>query len=386
MRTIKRGTSLFTTSTPGEYFLGTPTRAIRIYTSEQKVIAEYLARGVSEELISQHTGISPIAIHNLITELAHQSLLDTSQGAITLSARFISKVEGRADKNSKPEKDGAFIQLQNRLAPELNQSTWSHGTTDGGVALVSERQNYLIEISGGNRVATLLYSLLLTSGFTQVRFSVAARGRNAAINDLDIGVDGIDPSHYGFSFINNREEHRRHYSLFPLDKSANYLDEASTPDVVIHCGDIDPEKLALWMSYSQPFLNIPHPHGGRAEIGPFVIPGKTPCLRCAELAERDQSGVLSHIPLRIDEIYEYPQIAAHAVAAIAAAQIVSYCDALTRSAITESAITESALSRSDVREVDAPEIFGKITLIDYQNLAQPQVVAIARHPLCGCAF
>jgi hypothetical protein len=78
MRTIKRGTSLFSTTTPGEYFLGTTTRAIRIYTSEQKVIAEHLAHGVSEEAIPALIGVSPIAVHNLITELAHQSLLDTS--------------------------------------------------------------------------------------------------------------------------------------------------------------------------------------------------------------------------------------------------------------------------------------------------------------------
>jgi hypothetical protein len=380
MRTLKRGTSLFSTTTPGEYFLGTSTRAIRIYTSEQKIIAEHLAQGVSEEAISELSGVSPIAVHNLITELAHQSLVDTSQGSITLSARFISKLDGRADKNSKPERDGAFIQLQNRIAPELNYCTWSHGATDGGVAILSGRQNYLVEISGGNRVATLLYSLLLTSGFTQIRFTATARGRNSSIGDLDIGVDGINASDFGFSFTKNRENLRRDYTLFPLDKSANYADEASTPDLVIHCGDIDPEKLALWMSYSQPFLHIPHPQGGRAEIGPIVIPGKTPCLRCAELAERDQSGVIASRSLRADEVYEYPQIAAHAVAAMAASQIVTYCDALTFRHSKSPTQNELRLDLTD------QELFGKITVIDYHSLAQPQVVAIARHPLCGCAF
>ena len=377
---LKRGTSLFSTTTPGEYFLGTSTRAIRIYTSEQKLIAEQLAQGVSEDAVVQLTGVSPIALHNLLTELAHQSLLDTSKGSITLSNRFISKVEGRADKNSKPERDAAFIQLQTRIAPELNYCTWSRGATDGGVAILSERQNFLIEISGGNRVATLLYSLLLTSGFTQVRFTATARGRNSAIGDLDIGVDGLSSSHFGFPFTKNREDLRRDYSLFPLDKSANYLDEASTPDLAIHCGDIDPEKLALWMSYSQPFLHIPHPHGGSAEIGPLVIPGKTPCLRCAELAERDQSGVISRRSLGSDEVSEYPQIAAHAVAAIAASQVVAYCDALTMNRGKPPIVERNRL------EVSHHDLFGKITLINYQTLAQPQVVAIARHPLCGCAF
>jgi hypothetical protein len=369
MRTLKRGLSLFTTTTPGEYFLGTASRAIRIYTCEQKVIAEHLARGVDENDISQLTGVSPIAVHNLMTELAHESLIDISQGVITVSERFVSKLDNRAMKNSKPNQDGAYIQLHNRIAPELEQSTWIDGVTDGGISVLSARQNYLLEISGSNRVATLLYTLLLTSGFTQVRY--AARGRNSVIADLDLGVDGITSSDFGFSFIKNREDLRRDYSLFPLDKSANYLDEASTPDLAIACGDIDPEKLSLWMSYGQTFMHIPHPHGGSAEIGPIVIPGKTPCLRCAELAERDQSGVLSHRTLTACEKLEYPQIAAHAVAALAASQIATYCD---------------AISLSEGEGLKGAKACGKITIIDYQALAQPQVVAITRHPLCGCAF
>ena len=369
MRTLKRGTSLFETTTPGEFFLGTSARAIRIYTAEQKIIAEHLAQGASEDDIPRIAGVSSIAIHNLMTELAHQSLLDTKQGSITISDRFISKIDGRASKNSKPQRDGAYIQLQNRIAPELEQTTWRTDVTDGGVALLGARQNFLIEISGNNRVATLLYSLLLASGFTQSRFAPGAR--TAQIGDLDIAVDGITSAQYGFAFIKNREDVRRDYSLFPLDKSANYLDEASTPDLVIVCGDIDPEKLALWMSYGQTFIHIPHPEGGRARIGQIVIPGKTPCLRCAELVERDQSGVISQRVLSTEVTQEYPHIAAHAVAALAASSVVSYCDAAT-------------LSEGEVLK-DA-ELFGKITIVDYQRVAQPQVVAITRHPLCGCAF
>ena len=371
MRRLKRGTSLFHTTTHGEYFLGTPSRAVRIYTPEQRAIAEHLSQGIDEDELAGLDGISPIAIHNLITELSHQSLIDTSQGAISLTNRFISKLDGRATKNSKPARDGAYLQLQNRLAPELEQSTWLPGVVDGGVCVLSARQNFLVEISGSNRVATLLYSLLLTSGVTQVRFTPNARGRNATIGDLDIGVDGITSTDFGFAFNNNREQLRREYSLFPLDKSAHYLDEASTPDLAIACGEIDPEKLALWMSYGQPFIHLPSPQGGRAEIGPLVIPGKTPCLRCAELAERDQSGVTSALPLNGLDAVEYPQIAAHAVAALAASTVIAFIDAET-------------ISQSP--EVIRADLCGKYVVMDYQSLAQPQVVAIARHPLCGCAF
>lgn len=360
MRTIKRGASLFETNTPGEYFLGTRERAIRIYTGEQRIIAEHLARGVSEDEIATVTGVSPIAIHNLMTELAQQSLLDTSQGTFTLSQRFISKVDARAKKNSRPMQDAAYIQLQNRVAPELEQTTWIPGVSDGGVAVLNKRQEFLVEISGGNRVATLLYPLLLASGVTQVRYSVTARGSRPLIGDLDIAVDGISASEFGMPFLKRQEELRRDYTLFPLDKSANYGDEASTPELAVHCGDIDPEKLSSWMCSGQPFIHIPHPRAGRADIGPIVIPGKTPCLRCAQLSEQDQSGVITSRKLNDNGLDEYPIVAAHSVAALAAAAILAFCD--------------------------GHGTFGTITAVDYQSLAQPQVVAITRHPLCGCAF
>jgi hypothetical protein len=363
MRTLKRGTSLYATTTPGEYFLGTHSRAIRIYTSEQKIIAEHLMRGSNEIEIAAVSGVSTIAIHNVMTELAHQSLLDTSQGSIILSDRFISKVDKRASKNCKPDRDGAYIQLQNRIAPELEQSRWIDGVKDGGVEVLSARQNILVEISGNSRVATLLYSLLLNSGVTQVRFTPHGRVKAPAIGDLDIGVDGITSAVYGFSFVENRESKRRDYSLFPLDKSANYLDEASTPELVVACGDIDPENLSRWMSVGQPFLYIPQPHGGQAAVGPLVIPGKTPCIRCAELSARDQSGIVFTSPLIGSDSNDYPHVAAHAVAAIAASQILSFIDS----------------SRYG-------DVCGKVITCDYQSLAQPQVVAISRHPLCGCAF
>ena len=106
-----------------------------------------------------------------------------------------------------------------------------------------------------------------------------------------------------------------------------------------------------------------------------MIPGKTPCLRCAQLSEREQSGVTSQRTLCEESSVEYPQIAAHAIAAMAASQIVALCDERTVKG-SESA-NFSQLS---------PEHFGKITVVDYQALAEPQVVAITRHPLCGCAF
>ena len=234
--------------------------------------------------------------------------------------------------------------------------------------VLSARQSYLIEISGSNRVATLLYSLLLASGATQTRYC-AKSVAHARISDLDIALAGISPKDIGAPLIKERETHRQDLSLFPLDKEFSYLDELSTPDLAIHCGDLDPEKYAHWMASGQPFLHIPSPIADVAEIGPLVIPGKTPCIRCAHLSRQSHNGAASvpTLPTSLATTSDgYPVIAAHYVAAIAASLALSFCDCLTRN--EECAVT------------------GKVTICDYQSLSTPQEVVIARHPHCGCSF
>ena len=366
MRRLKRGVALYATENPHQYLVGTDKRVIRIYSPEEKSFLTLLAHGASENEIENFIReLSPqqqVAITELSAALDQSQMCEIRQGALALSKRFISNSAGRATKNSRPERDAAFVQLQNRIAAELAQTTWVDGSEDGGIESLSARQDLLIEISGSNRVATILYSLLIASGATQTRFTNSSRGSAVLVGDLDIAVGSFTSSHIGFAFEKQCEILRRELSLFPLDKESDYLDEFSTPDLRVHCGEIDPEKLSLWMSSGQPFFHIPSPQADLAQIGPCVIPGKSPCLRCVELVRRDQSGLTHHIPIREELSNEYPLIAAYAVASIAASQILHYC------------------------ENKSSETTGKVISLDYQAPSQPHVVTVARHPLCGCAF
>ena len=366
MRRLKRGVAIYATENPHHFIVGSKKRAIRIDTAEEKALLSSLAAGMSaDEIGAQMSCLTPVQ-QQKCAELLHKieanQLCEVREGKLALSQRFISPHLGRAQKNSRPERDAAFIQLQNRVAPELAQTDWVDGVDDGGVGVLSARQDFLIEISGNNRVATIMYSLLLASGATQTRFAPGSRGANPLIGDLDIGIGTFTTKQIGFNFEKQCEELRRELSLFPLDRETNYLDEISTPDLRVHCGDIDPEKLSFWMSTAQPFLHIPTPQADTAQIGPLVIPGKSPCLRCVELVERDQSGVINQQILGSDVSPEYPVVAAYFVASLAASQILTYC------------------------EKQSSETTGKVISLDYQSLAYPQVITIARHPLCGCAF
>lgn len=372
MRKIKAGTKLFEGNQRDEYLLGRPKQLIRISTSDEKALAFELISGKSEEEILHIDGVDTQALTRILNELEVAQLIDTEQNALKVSQRYISKVEERVEKSKKGFVDAALLQLQKRAIPELNQCTWIDGVRDGGIQTLTERQNPLIEISGQNRVAAILYSLLLLSGFSQSRCASGSRVRSPQIGDKDIGVATIGASDVGKNFLNHCESLRRELSLFPPERDHNYLDELSTPDLIIHCGEIDPEKLSHWMSTGQIFLLIPTPQADSAEIGPLVIPGKSPCLRCLALVSKEQSQIQQRF--EIGQVFEaeYPQIAAHFIAAMAASFVANFFD----------------LSSEDNSKAQnaKQELVGTVVTVDYQFLSRPRSIVIPRHPLCGCAF
>lgn len=377
MRRIKVGIKLFETNTSDHYLLGTPKHFIRICTPAEKALALQIAKGRSESEILQDPGINKQSLEKIFDELEAAALIDSEESALKVSHRYISKVEDRVEKSKKGFVDAALLQLQSRALPELTQSRWMSDVRDGGITALTARQNYLVEISGQNRVATILYSLLLLSGFSQVRFAPESRSRKPQIGDGDIGVIDIGPSEIGKSFRNHCESLRRELSLFPLDRDHNYLDELSTPDLRIHCGDLDPEKLSQWMSTSQNFLLIPNPQGDTAEIGPLVIPGKSPCVRCQLLVARDQNRVQQHLDFGASSEVEYPHIAAHFIASIVASLVAKYFDGPS---------TDKHSTDKHSTGKQSQELVGTVITVDYQSLSQTQSATIARHPLCGCAF
>ncbi len=372
MRRIKAGVKLFEGNNQGEYFLGRPKQLTRISTSDEKALALELISGKSEEEILHIDGIDTKLLQRILDELEVAQLIDTEQNALKVSQRYISKVEQRVEKSKKGFVDAALLQLQKRAVPELNQCTWIDGARDSGIKILTERQSPLIEISGQNRVASILYSLLLLSGFSQSRCASGSRVRLPQIGDKDIGAASIGASDVGKNFLNHCESLRRELSLFPPERDHNYLDELSTPDLIIHCGEIDPEKLSHWMSTGQNFLLVPPPQADSAEIGPLVIPGKSPCLRCLALVSKEQSQIQQRFEIGQTFEAEYPQIAANFIAAMAASFVAKFFD-LTN---------EENLKARNAKQ----ELVGNVVTVDYQSLSHPRSTVIPRHPLCGCAF
>ena len=124
-------------------------------------------------------------------------LLDVTKSKVRLHNRFHSPIAERAAHTEDQSNDASYRQLQQRMVSELSQTTWVEGVVDGGVELLSSRQNFGVEIYGSNRVATLIYNALLASGVTNTRFSLTSRSGNTPIGDSDLGTGVLRTTDYG---------------------------------------------------------------------------------------------------------------------------------------------------------------------------------------------
>ena len=368
MRKLKAGVMLFHSAHEDRFYCGTHKRAIRIDTPEEKSLVQALAAGRAEAWDATEGDSYRSAQQGVLEKLSAAALIDERPGVITLSKRFTSKNAQRAEKNRDRKLDGAYQQMQNRLAPELNQSTWLDGVVDGGVSTISARQRFTVEISGSSRIALLLYPLLLASGVTHVRFAEDFRKKSPFVGDREIGITRFSQEDIGAPIKALCESWRRDLSLFPIDKEIDYEDTSEGADLAVHCGEMDPEIFSQWMSTGQNFLHIAEPEADRATVGPLVIPGKSPCLRCYQLALSDNSDIVGATDLHPDSVREFPVIAAHYIASLAASQIIHFLDSI------------------NFTQRESSELVGTVYAVDYQLLSHPEVIAIARHPLCGCAF
>ena len=363
---IKLGVSLFRSSTSDHLYLGTYKRAIRISTEGEVRIARALMRGV--RLDSLPVDIESRERDHFISRLSEAELLDTRESSIQLTKRAGSIVAERATKIADFAGDAAYEQMRARTLPELVQLSWSEaGSDDGGVAALSARQSYSIELSGNSRITTILFQILIASGITNTRISPHARAGNQFISHLDIGVGFFSGKDYGSNYRKICEDVRHSISLFPNDRESNYLEPLIAPTLKIHCGDLDPEILGFWMSSKQPYLIVHAPIGDSIAVGPLVEPGCTPCLRCFLLAEEDLRGYSRTQSFPLTAVTDIPLRVAHYVAALVADFAIAYC--------------EGSKSEEEKRN-----LIGKVLDISYQAFLDSTMTPIPRHPFCGCAF
>ena len=343
------------------YILGNRTRSLEISPGFEYAAVRALARGedpadASSQFASSQFTSSQYA--RLVHRLHHLNFLITERKSLAMPQRYLQAVT---------ERDVSAHQMLDRAQPELLQAQWIDGRSDGGATTIGARAHSHIALSGRSRTITLLHTILLSSGVSAI--SSADFDDQPLITNHDIGVAGITPTDIGKSYYQYTDQLRRQLALSPTSRSQKRDQSQSAPHLVIHYGSPTPDLVADWMTAGLPHLVISPPFGDHCTIGPLVIPGKTPCLRCLSLFEIDCNGWSSFAAEPLTPISELPMHIAHTVAGIVASIALHWID-----------------SQSDQIERERLTLIGEFLDLDFQRSVHPQVVAISRHPLCGCHF
>ena len=315
--------------------------------------------------IAVECGITREELRELLWNLEEHEFLETSPSILAITTRYHS-VAKHQRRDILP--DAAFSQLQRRVAPELAHARLLPGVHDSGVSIINARQNVRVEIYGSDRIATLLYGILLSSGVTYTHFALGTRSDATAVIDTDLSAGFIRATDVGHGFKQRMEILGKELSLFPIEshENAQEIDETEPERFIkIHTGQLDPQLLAQWMASGHEHLVISPLDGGHLVFGPIVEPGKTPCTRCRDITMGQALGGVSAVADKVSlstqaEIQQPPVFAAHYLAGVIASFILAHIDQ----------------GRS--------QLTGGYMAIDTLDLSQSSLIALGRNPECGC--
>lgn len=344
--------------------IATAHKAITIHhPGARAIIAKFDGDHCADE-ISEEINAPREVVENVITQLLDAQLLDVSKSKVRLHNRFHSPIAERAAHTEDQSNDASYRQLQRRMVSELSQTTWVQGVVDGGVEILSSRQNFGVEIYGSNRVATLIYTALLASGVTNTRFSLTSGRGNTPIGDSDLGTGVLRTTDYGLNYLSRVEELSREWSLFPTpSKNVKGSIKAVIPErnLRIVVGQYPSELVDQFMRDGIDHLFVGQIVGGAALCGPLVMPSKSPCKSCVELGNSERFGIDRLQPL-LGHCDELPVSVGFQVAGVATHAVLQFIDTKTS------------------------EFIGSQLTFDYQSPVRGGVTRYARHPKCSCQW
>jgi len=344
-----------TGSNPPAYFIGHASAGIQISHPGAAAILGNLIGLLTCFEISLRTGAPLEVVTKICDELIAANLIDQVAKSIVLADRFHSEKTNRKTYLQDQSQDVAFQQLQQRISPELGQITWQTGTIDAGVTTLSNRQNVAIDICGDDRVAISLLSILLASGISQTTLALSNVQRDINASDLGSGIFAI--SDLGTNLTNRITEIARDFALFPISKNAT-----ANRFLTIIFGAPDPAKINTLLCSNLPHLFISSLDATTMRIGPLVIPGNSPCFRCIELDQAEQAPLLNQInqARNFAPVNQLNIAATSLVAGMIAQCVLNYFD------------------------TGISELIGTQILLDTAKACNPQHIAYAINPACGC--
>jgi hypothetical protein len=230
--------------------------------------------------------------------------------------------------------------LRARLATELATASLVRRDGDGGARALARRLDAQVRIHGGGRVAAGIASLLSASGVGQVtdaRPAAETDGRSAA-GAATPGTARPKPEENPVP----ARTPRRAATMAQPGRQGAVPARAPLPDLAILVGRQPLELRASLMEDHLPHLAVSADEA-IGVVGPLVIPGRTACLRCLDLARTDRDPawplILAQVTGREPDPLACDAPLAAAVAAQAAAQVLGFIDR----AVPADAVTNGTL-------------------------------------------
>lgn len=299
------------------------------------------------------TGTAPIL--ELVQELTNHHLVDLFHTPISFAERYnpdVGYIEKISDTENFPT-DKSTENFLRRMEIECDAATFAEGDLDAGRSAVLQRRKFSILIFGRGRIVNTLYGALSASGFSNIKVinRLSPRHPDLKITEADLSGGFINQDHIGQSRRKTLADLERGAALFP-DRIQNFL----KPDLAISIGSPSPDALQRWISEGTNHLLVEVFSSAEVRVGPFVIPGKTPCFRCVELSTGTSAGKVKGAAAEVGVALSY------AVASSIAADVSLMC-AHKKTVFIATSITYSM-----------------------HEFHKPKEESWLKHPGCGCGW
>jgi bacteriocin biosynthesis cyclodehydratase domain-containing protein len=241
-----------------------------------------------------------------------------------------------------------------RIALATEASNWSVHATHPTAHVLRQRREAAVQVIGSGRVAVAVATALATAGVGHV--AVHACG---SVTAADLGT-GYFPEDLGRSRAKAAADAVRRCAPEVIVTARRQPDLIVLSDVLVP----EPAMVTELLETGIPHL-IGYAHEGTAVVGPLVWPGRSSCLRCAELHRADADAA-------------WPKLAAQLVGQIPTAGLA--CTQLTAALIAEQVL---AALTGPTAGLPLPPIWGAALEVDpvrgtLRHHPRPA------HPRCHC--
>jgi hypothetical protein len=210
--------------------------------------------------------------------------------------------------------------LKGRLGPELACAALAHCLADGGATVLARRRAAYVNIHGAGRVGACVATFLAASGVAWVSCTDTALAEACDVTPAGIGIGDLGESRAkGVA----RAVHR------VAPETTTVHDARRPPDLAVLTGWPDPVLAAALARDRVPHL-VARAEEAIGVVGPFVLPGRTPCTRCLDLSKADRDpgwpSILAQASAAMPALQACDTVLAAATAALAAAQALTFLD------------------------------------------------------------